>query len=191
MKKIFIAACILGLLFAVCSCDTPDTNTSQVIKEMSIYGVKSNITVYADDTAEVINAAVLEGVSVYGDDTCEVKFKIISKQDSSEVTSLAEGEYSLRYYCENDAVEDVITSITVLPADTTPPVFEGIKDIVVIWAVPLHTEAELRLRTIPIKTYSSAWTLPRWILPNWENTRWFIPQPMPAETPQRKPRQLR
>ena len=131
MKKIFIAACILGLLFAVCSCDTPDTNTSQVIKEMSIYGVKSNITVYADDSAEAINAAVLEGVSVYGDDTCEVKFKIISKQDSSEVTSPAEGEYSLRYYCENDAVEDVITSITVLPADTTPPVFEGIKDIVV------------------------------------------------------------
>ena len=38
-------------------------------ENLVIYGAKSNITVYADDSADVINAAVLDGVYVQGDDT--------------------------------------------------------------------------------------------------------------------------
>ncbi len=132
MKKIFFIMCIFTLLLALCSCeDTPVAESSQVIEKLVIYGAKSNITVYEDDSEYVIKAAVLDGVYVHGDDTETVKYKIISKQDSSEVLSLSPGEYNIRYYCENPAVEEVITSLTVLPADTTPPVFEGVKDIVV------------------------------------------------------------
>lgn len=132
MKKIFFIICILTTIFAVCSCDdTPAAESSQMNENLVIYGAKSNITVYADDSADVINAAVLDGVYVQGDDTETVKYKIISKQDSSEISSLSAGEYNILYYCENADIEEVIASLTVLRADTIPPVFEGVKDITV------------------------------------------------------------
>lgn len=96
-----------------------------------ITGVKSNITVYADDSAEDITKAIMDGVLTVGGRTLEVKVKVLSKDDGSEVTELAAGRYDLRYYCDDPAVEVVKSSLTVKPADTTAPEFSGVKDIVV------------------------------------------------------------
>lgn len=132
MKKIFLLACIFTLLLTICSCDSgTDEESLQTPAEISICGVKNNITVYIDDAPETVSAAIMEGVYVYGNDSYTVKYKIISKEDSSEVSSLSPGGYNVVYYCEDGTVKEVSAVLNVFVSDTLPPVFEGVKDIVV------------------------------------------------------------
>lgn len=127
MKKLFVILASVILAVSLFACDKTDKKKEPPV----ITGVKSSITVYADDTDEVLRSAFLDGVSAVGEDSCEVKVAIISATDGSEVTELVAGEYILRYYCDDPEAEVVTSALTVKPADTTPPEITGTKDLVV------------------------------------------------------------
>lgn len=124
MKKI-----IFIILLALIACFAFSCNESEPIPV--IVGVKESITVYADDTAEFIQNALLDGVTTEGGKQTEIVVKVFNKGTDTETTLLTAGEYDVKYTAKNKKVKAVITSLTVKPADTTAPEFAGIKDIVV------------------------------------------------------------
>ncbi len=130
MKKIILLITVIAASLALSACLGGDGEA--VTTELPVItGVKSNVTVYADDTPEDIARAMMDGVLTVGGKSFEVKVKILSKADGTEVTELTEGQYDLRYYCDDPAIEVVKSSLTIKPADKTAPEFSGIKDLVV------------------------------------------------------------
>ncbi|MBE6583039.1 MAG: DUF5011 domain-containing protein [Ruminococcaceae bacterium] len=124
MKKIiFIVLLALTLCFAF-SC-----NESEPIPV--IVGVKENVTVYADDSSDVIMNALLDGVTTEGGKQTEIVVKVFNKGTDTETSLFTAGEYDVRYTAKNKKVKAVTSSLTVKPADTTAPEFSGIKDLVV------------------------------------------------------------
>ena len=95
-----------------------------------IVGVKESITVYADDTRDFIMNALLEGVTTEGGKPTVITVALFEKGTDNEITEISAGEYDVRYAAENKRVEAVFSTLTVKPADTTKPEFEGVKDIV-------------------------------------------------------------
>lgn len=95
-----------------------------------IVGVRDNVVVYEDDSDEAIKAALLDSVSAVGKRPCTVQVAVLSKTDGAEVEvqNLAAGEYTLRYTGDRKRVEPVISTLTVKPADTTPPTITGAAD---------------------------------------------------------------
>lgn len=130
MKKLILLISVIAAVIALSAC--AGGGGEAVTTELPVIsGVRSNITVYADDSPEFIANALSEGVFTEGGKPFEVKVKILSREDGSEVTELTEGRYDLRYYCDDPAIEVVKSSLTIKPADTTAPEFSGIKDLVV------------------------------------------------------------
>lgn len=130
MKKLIL---IIAVVMAACMLNAcgSDGGVAETTELPVITGVKSNITVYEDDSPEFIANALTEGVFTEGGKSFDVKIKILSREDGSEVTVLTAGQYSLRYYCDDPAIEVVKSSLTIKPADKTAPEFSGVKDITV------------------------------------------------------------
>ncbi len=122
-KSLFIISLIMTVCFAF------GCNESEPIPV--IIGVKENITVYADDPAELILSTILDGVTTEGGKATEIKVTVLNKDTDTEATELAAGEYDVRYTAANKKVKAVVTALTVKPADTTAPEISGVKDIVV------------------------------------------------------------
>lgn len=95
-----------------------------------IVGVRDSVVVYEDDSDEAIKAALLDGVSAVGKRPCAVQAAVLSKTDGAEVEvqNLTAGEYTLRYTGDRKRVEPVASTLTVKPADTTPPTITGVAD---------------------------------------------------------------
>ena len=123
MKKI-----IFIILLALTVCFAIGCNESEPIPV--IVGVRESVTVYADDPHDLIMNALLDGVTTEGGKETEIRITLLEKGTDTEATALAAGEYDVRYTAENKKVEAVFSTLTVKPADTTKPEFEGIKDIV-------------------------------------------------------------
>ncbi len=130
MKKLILLISVICAALALTAC-LGGSGEAVTTELPVIIGVKSNVTVYADDPAEDIARAMMDGVLTVGGKSFEVKVKILSKTDGSEVTELKEGQYDLRYYCDDPAIEVVKSSLTIKPADKTAPEFSGVKDLVV------------------------------------------------------------
>ncbi len=124
MKKI-----IFIISLALIACFAFSCNESEPIPV--IVGVKESITVYADDSEEFIQNALIDGVTTEGGKPTEIVIKVYNKGTDTETTLLTAGEYDVHYTAKNKKVEAVITALTVKPADTTAPEFSGIKDLVV------------------------------------------------------------
>ncbi len=124
MKKI-----IFIISLALIACFAFSCNESEPIPV--IVGVKESITVYADDSADFIQSALLDGVTTEGGKPTEIVIKVYNKGTDTETTLLTSGEYDVHYTAKNKKVEAVIMTLTVKPADTTEPEFSGIKDLVV------------------------------------------------------------
>ncbi len=125
MKKIiFIILLALFACFAI-SCNEKSEPIPIIV------GVKEGITVYADDSEEFIQNALLEGVTTEGGKTTEIIVTVYAKGTDTETSLFTAGEYDVRYTAKNKKVEAVTTTLTVKPADTTAPEFSGIKDLVV------------------------------------------------------------
>ena len=120
---------IFALLLALTACLSFGCNESEPIPV--IIGVKENITVYADDSADFILDALLEGVTTEGGKATEIKVTVLNKGTDTEATEISAGEYDIRYTATNKKVKAVLGTLTVKPADTTAPEFSGVKDLVV------------------------------------------------------------
>ncbi len=123
---------MLALLTACVGGETekPEATTPEPVIPV-IVGVKSGIVVYEDDPEELLNSLLYDGVKTEGGEPLEVKIKFISKADGTEVTELTAGEYNLRYYCDDEKVEAVKSSLVIKPKDETAPVIEGVTDKIV------------------------------------------------------------
>ena len=130
MKKLILIITVVAAACVFNACRSGG-GVAETTELPVITGVKSNITVYEDDSDEFIANALAEGVFTEGGKSFEVKIRILSLVDESEVTVLTAGQYSLRYYCDDPAIEVVKSSLTVKPADKTAPEFSGVKDIAV------------------------------------------------------------
>ena len=130
MKRLILIAIAAFTACILCAC-AGGGGVVETTELPIIIGVKSNITVYEDDPQELILNALTDGVLTEGGKSFEVKYKILSREDGSEITELKAGHYDVRYYCDDPAIEVVKSSLTIKPADTTAPVFTGIKDLVV------------------------------------------------------------
>ena len=124
MKKI-----IFIILLALIACFAFSCNESEPTPV--IVGVKENVTVYADDSSDVIMNALLDGVTTEGGKQTEIVVKVFNKGTDTETSLFTAGEYDVRYTAKNKKVKAVTSSLTVKPADTTAPEFAGIKDLVV------------------------------------------------------------
>lgn len=125
MKKlIFIVLLALTLCF-VFSCNDESEPIPVIV------GVKENVTVYADDSSDVIMNALLDGVTTEGGKQTEIVVTVFNKGTDTETSLFTAGEYDVRYTAKNKKVEAVTATLTVKPADTTAPEFAGIKDLVV------------------------------------------------------------
>ncbi len=109
--------------------DTDESSSAESEAIPVIVGVKPEVTVYEDDTAEEIERVLLEGVATdTGKDT--VKVYIISA-DGERMEKVSAGTYFAEYYCDNDKIYKVRNSVNVKQADKTPPVITGVNDKVV------------------------------------------------------------
>lgn len=124
MKKLVLFIMALSMVLGLIACNESEPTPV-------IVGVKENITVYADDPYSTVLEAMLEGVTTEGGKQTEIVVTVLEKGTDTETTLLTAGEYDIRYTAKNKKVKAVVSTLTVKPADTTAPIFEGVKDIVV------------------------------------------------------------
>ena len=96
-----------------------------------ILGCPSGVTVYEDDPMSVVTDALLQGTYT-STGKYTVKVRVLDENGKS-VSTLSPGIYTAQYHCEPEAedVKCVSVAFNVIPADLTPPVIEGVKDIIV------------------------------------------------------------